>query len=226
MKPSIIVPLLNEAAALPSLLLHLRELSQFAHEIILVDGGSEDESASLIAAAGFHLYSSSRGRARQMNTGARSATGEALLFLHADTRLPDNAIQLVMQALEREKYAWGRFDVTISGQSPMLRIVSCLMNWRSLLSGIATGDMAIFVTRKAFDSVRGFPEQPLMEDVALSQSLLRISRPVRIRQRVITSGRRWESNGVWRTIFLMWRLRWAYWRGVPAEELANAYRSQ
>jgi len=163
-----------------------------------------------------------RGRARQMNAGAQACGGALLLFLHADTRLPEAADAMVRAALAVQ--AWGRFDVRIDGRPLMLRVVAALMNLRSRLSGIATGDQAIFVRRDVFEAVGGFPDQPLMEDIELSCRLLRVSRPACLRARVRTSGRRWEQRGVWRTIALMWRLRWAYWRGVPAERLAEAYR--
>lgn len=153
-----------------------------------------------------------------MNAGARVATGEALVFLHADTRLPENADQLIFQSLSSRQ--WGRFDVTIDSRHPLLKLVACAMNLRSRLTGIATGDQAIFVRRDAFP---GFPEIALMEDVALSKLLKRRGAPACLRQRVVTSGRRWESRGVLRTIFLMWRLRLLYFLGVSPERLARRY---
>ena len=163
-----------------------------------------------------------------MNAGAAVAQGDILLFLHADTLLPTSAEQAIENAMQRDggtkEYAWGRFDVRISGRSIMLWVVASLMNWRSRLSGIATGDQAMFVTRRAFESVGGFPDQPLMEDVELSKRLLALSRPICLTDRVVTSGRRWEAHGVWSAIWMMWRLRWLYWRGVPADELAKSYR--
>lgn len=221
---SIIVPMLNEAAALPRLLAQLAHWRTRGCEVVLVDGGSADDSAVLARAAGFTVVEAERGRARQMNAGAAKAGGEVLLFLHADTQLAADADASVRAALAEADREWGRFDVRITGRSPMLRVVATLMNLRSRLTGIATGDQAMFVRREAFEAVGGFPLQPLMEDVELSRRLLRRSRPACLRLRVATSGRRWEQRGVWRTIFLMWRLRWAYWRGVPAERLAEAYR--
>ena len=221
---SIIVPMLNEAAALPGLLAQLARWRTRGCEVVVVDGGSTDGSAAMARAAGFTVVDAERGRARQMNAGAALARGEVLVFLHADTQLPTEADAAVRGALADERCDWGRFDVRIAGRSPMLRVVAGLMNLRSRLTGIATGDQAMFVRREAFDAVGGFPLQPLMEDIELSQRLLRRSRPACLRARVTTSGRRWEQRGVWRTIVLMWRLRWAYWRGVPAEVLAEAYR--
>ncbi len=223
MKLSIIVPVLNEAQALPLLLERLLPMLRHGCEVIIADGGSDDGSAEIAQCAGFTLVRAAHGRARQMNAGAARASGAMLLFLHADTQLPDGAGALVAQALSGSQH-WGRFDVCIAGRPFMLQVVGRMMNLRSRLTGIATGDQAMFVTRAAFDTVGGFPDQPLMEDVELSKRLRAISRPVCITRCVTTSGRRWETHGVWRTILLMWRLRWQYWRGVPASQLAQAYR--
>ena len=161
-----------------------------------------------------------------MNAGARLAQGDMLLFLHADTWLPaDWDWAKMVEQLQHSGRQWGRFSVSIQGTHWMLPRIAWLINLRSCLTGIATGDQAIFVQQTAFFQVGGFPEQPLMEDVALSQRLLTLSPPLCLKERVITSGRRWEKQGVWQTIWLMWRLRWAYWRGVPASELAKEYRS-
>ncbi len=224
MKLSIIVPMLNESAELPGLIASLRGLARDGAEIIFADGGSQDDSAQVAAGNGFRVIRSPRGRATQMNAGAALATGQALLFLHADTRLPEGAARLIERALSDSRYLWGRFDVRIDGHARILRVVARMMNMRSRLTGIATGDQGMFVTRKAFDAVGGFPDQPLMEDIELSKRLLAWSRPACIAQCATTSGRRWESRGAWRTILLMWRLRWRYWRGVPAQVLAEAYR--
>ncbi len=219
---AIVVPMLDEAATLPALLVHLAGWRARGCEVVLVDGGSRDDSVAMARAAGLRVVVAERGRARQMNAGAQACGGALLLFLHADTRLPEAADAMVRAALAVQ--AWGRFDVRIDGRPLMLRVVAALMNLRSRLSGIATGDQAIFVRREVFEALGGFPDQPLMEDIELSRRLLRVSRPACLRARVRTSGRRWEQRGVWRTILLMWRLRWAYWRGVPAERLAEAYR--
>ena len=219
---AIVVPMLDEAATLPALLVHLAGWRARGCEVVLVDGGSRDDSVAMARAAGLRVVVAERGRARQMNAGAQACGGALLLFLHADTRLPEAADAMVRAALAVQ--AWGRFDVRIDGRPLMLRVVAALMNLRSRLSGIATGDQAIFVRREVFEALGGFPDQPLMEDIELSRRLLRVSRPACLRARVRTSGRRWEQHGVWRTIALMWRLRWAYWRGVPAERLAEAYR--
>lgn len=224
MKLSIIVPILNEADELPGLLAHLVPQAHHGTEAIFADGGSRDGSAGIVERAGFKLVRTADGRARQMNAAAGLATGDILVFLHADTRLPPDAATAITRALATRRHAWGRFDVTINGRPLMLHIISRLMNVRSRLTGIATGDQAIFMTRQAFDTIGGFPDQALMEDIEISKRLLKITRPACITRHVQTSGRRWETRGVWRTIVLMWRLRWDYWRGVPVEQLAKAYR--
>ena len=224
MRLSVVVPLLNEAQELPRLLDRLSRLARHGSEVIIADGGSEDGCADAAESAGFTVVRSAKGRGRQMNAGAAQASGDVLLFLHADTQLPDEAPMWIEQQLAHNRAAWGRFDVRISGRHFMLRVVSRLMNLRSRLTGIATGDQAMFLTRGAFDGVGGFPDQPLMEDIELSRRLLALCRPACISRCVTTSGRRWETRGVWRTILLMWRLRWDYWRGVPVQQLADAYR--
>ncbi|PKO29422.1 MAG: glycosyl transferase [Betaproteobacteria bacterium HGW-Betaproteobacteria-9] len=224
MRFSIVVPMLNEAPGLPRLLAQLCALERQGNQVLIVDGGSGDGSADLAMRAGLRVLSSPPGRVRQMNLGVAHATGDVLLFLHADTLLPEGALITVRRAMQKSGAPWGRFDVVIDGSHFMLRVVARLMNLRSRWTGIATGDQAIFVTREAFDAVGGFPDQPLMEDIELSRRLLQRARPACIGDPVVTSGRRWESRGVWRTVLLMWRLRWAYWRGAPAEQLAQRYR--
>ena len=221
MRLSIVVPTLNEAAGIAATLQHLQALRAAGNEVIVADGGSRDATPTLAAPLADRVIQSPRGRARQMNAGAAAAGGGALLFLHADTRLPADAVQAIEQALALR--AWGRFDVMIEGRSPWLVVVAGLMNLRSRLTGIATGDQGIFVTRAAFDAVGGFPDQPLMEDIKLSKCLKRLGPPACLQNRVTTSGRRWERHGVGRTVLLMWRLRFNYWRGVPAERLARRY---
>jgi rSAM/selenodomain-associated transferase 2 len=225
MKPSlsIVIPALNEAAGIEATLKALEPLRARGVELVLADGGSGDTTVAVARPWVDTVVDAPRGRALQMNAGAVRARADALMFLHADTRLPSLGDVLALQSLA-EGACWGRFDVRIEGRPRMLRVVAALMNLRSRLSGIATGDQAIFVIRAAFERVGGFPVQPLMEDIEISRRLKRLGRPACLRARVCTSGRRWEQRGVWRTIVLMWRLRWRYWRGVPAARLAEEYR--
>lgn len=219
---SIVIPVLNEAAGIAHTLTALASLRTRGVQVIVVDGGSTDGTVALATPLADSVIAAPCGRARQMNAGAALAMGDVLLFLHADTELPPFADQQVLDGLRQT--GWGRFDVTIVGAPRMLRLVALLMNLRSRWSGIATGDQALFMRRTLFDAVGGFPDQPLMEDIEMSRRLRGLSSPVCLRARVNTSGRRWESRGLWRTIFLMWRLRWRYWRGEPAAALAKAYR--
>ena len=215
---SVVIPALNEARSIGEALRALAPLRARGHEVIVVDGGSEDGTREIAAPLCDALLQAPRGRARQMNAGARAASGAALVFLHADTRLPANADEDIGRALGR--HAWGRFDVEIAGRHPLLPVVARAMNLRSRLTGIATGDQAIFVRREAFE---GFPEISLMEDIAFSKAMKRFGPPACLRSRVLTSGRRWEARGVLRTIALMWRLRLLYFLGAPPERLARLY---
>ena len=213
------MPALNEAAGIRAALEALAPLRAAGHQVIVADGGSDDGTPDLARPLCDRVASAPRGRAMQMNAGARVATGDVLIFLHADTVLPPDAPHAIFQATSTR--LWGRFDVDIEGRHPLLKLVAWSMNLRSRLTGIATGDQAIFVRRDAF---AGFAEIPLMEDIAFSQAMKRRGRPACLRQRVRTSGRRWESRGVLRTIFLMWRLRLAYALGADPARLAEKYR--
>ncbi|MGE0563181.1 MAG: TIGR04283 family arsenosugar biosynthesis glycosyltransferase [Pseudolabrys sp.] len=219
---SIVIPVLNEAAGIGPALARLGPLRRRGVEIVVADGGSNDGTAALAAPYCDQVVTAPRGRARQMNAGAAAATGDVLLFLHADTQLPGDADRLVLDGLRDSKHVWGRFDVRIDGP-PALTVVALMMNLRSRLTGIATGDQAIFVTREAFERAGRFPEIALMEDIALTAKLLDQSRPLCLRARAVTSGRRWQQHGVLRTILLMWRLRFAYWRGADPSDLARRY---
>ncbi|MGH8710027.1 MAG: TIGR04283 family arsenosugar biosynthesis glycosyltransferase [Burkholderiales bacterium] len=220
---SIIVPSLNEAAFIPGLVQHLQPLRARGCEVIVMDGGSADDTPALAAPHVDRMMIVEPGRAPQMNKGAAIARGEVLLFLHADTFLPENADKLILEALQCSGKNWGRFDARIAGGHPLLRVVEFMMNLRSRLTGIATGDQAIFVTHEMFNAVGGFPAIALMEDVALSRQLRRHGPPLCLRQKVATSARRWEGNGVVRTVFLMWWLRIAYFFGADPERLALTY---
>jgi rSAM/selenodomain-associated transferase 2 len=220
---SVIVPVLDEAAGIAATLQALALLRARGHEVIVADGGSSDGTPARCAGLADAVIAAPRGRARQMNAGAARAGGDVLVFLHADTRLPAEADTLIAQALAGGAH-WGRFDVRIEGRSAMLPVVATMMNARSRWTGIATGDQAIFVQRTPFERLGGYPDQPLMEDVELSRRLRAVGRPACLRERVVTSGRRWDSRGAWRTIVLMWMLRLRYWLGASPESLARAYR--
>ena len=222
MKLSIIMPLLDEAASVEAALRRLASYRQRGAEVIVVDGRSSDGTADLARPLADQVLESQRGRAAQMNAGAAAARGDVLLFLHADTRLPDGADHLILDGLSQSRRAWGRFDVRFD-DGGALRLVALMMNVRSRLTGICTGDQAMFITRAAFDSIGGFPPIPLMEDVTAATLLKRVSRPLCLHARVTTSGRRWRQHGIWRTILLMWRLRLAYYFGVDPDRLAKQY---
>ena len=220
---SIVMPVLNEAAGISAALQALAPLRARGHELIVVDGGSHDGTPGLAAGAADRVLVSPAGRARQMNKGAALARGDVLVFLHADTTLPAQAEALIAQALAGGA-RWGRFDVRITGERWMLRVIAVLMNLRSRLSGIATGDQAIFVERRLYETLGGYADQPLMEDIELCRRLRAVAPPACLHERVLTSGRRWQQRGLWRTVWLMWRLRWRYWRGDAPEQLAQLYR--
>jgi len=215
------MPVLDEAAVLGTALASLSPLAAAGAEVIVVDGGSRDSSLRIAEEHGCRVVSAPRGRAAQMNAGAQAARSDAFVFLHADTKLPGNALDAVRAGLAG--HSWGRFDVTIQGAGPLLALVAAMMNLRSRLTGIATGDQAMFVRRDAFERAGGFPAIPLMEDVALSGALKRLGPPACLVDRVVTSGRRWERHGTLRTILLMWRLRAAYAMGADPRALARAY---
>jgi rSAM/selenodomain-associated transferase 2 len=219
---SVIVPVLDEAADIADTLAALAPLRARGVEVIVVDGGSRDGTPELARPLVDRVLTAPRGRAAQMNAGAAAARGNVFLFLHADTRLPPQADRLIHDGLARGP-AWGRFDVRIDGARRLLPMVAAFMNTRSRVTGIATGDQAIFVTRAAFAASGGFPDIALMEDIALSRRLKRFGRPSCLRARVATAGRRWDSNGVIRTIVMMWRLRLAYRFGASPTTLARRY---
>ena len=221
---SVIVPVLNEAPAVTTLLADLRAALDPGDEIVVVDGGSTDGTPALAASGADRVLASRPGRSAQMNAGATAANGEWLWFVHADTRVPTTARQAIAAAVAAG-HAWGRFDIRLSGRHPLLRVIETMMNIRSRLAGTATGDQGIFVTRDAFGRVGGFPSIPLMEDITMSSRLKRVGPPACIRRpRLVTSSRRWEQRGIVRTVLLMWRLRLAYALGTPAERLAPRYR--
>lgn len=219
---SIIIPVVNEAPEITQLLERLQPLRAQGSEIIVVDGGSTDATLQLAAPLADRVCTAPKGRGSQMNAGAAIARGDTLLFLHADTRLPVAAPASIREAMERGA-AWGRFDVHIEGQAPGLALVAAMMNWRSRLTGIATGDQAVFVTSKAFTRVGGFPDIPLMEDIVFSKKMRALGRPACLDEKVATSGRRWEKHGVLPTILLMWKLRLRFFLGSSPHQLAREY---
>ena len=221
MQISIIIPTFNEASGIQKHLSALQPLRKEC-EIIIADGGSHDGTETLAKSSVDQLIESPKGRARQMNAGAIHARGDILLFLHADTFLPDNALPLIGKGIGNGA-CWGRFDIKLTGSKPMLKVIAQMMNWRSRLSGIATGDQALFVTRQAFDKVGSFPDIALMEDIAISKKLKKIGRPACLKEKVISSGRRWEKYGLFRTILIMWWLRLLYFLGTKPEYLSQLY---
>ncbi|MGM8884573.1 TIGR04283 family arsenosugar biosynthesis glycosyltransferase [Psychrobacter sp. 1U2] len=230
---AIIIPILNEADNLPHLFASISALNPSPQQVVLVDGGSKDNSiivakdilkalkADNKSSIDWQIIESKAGRAVQMNAGAALATSDILLFLHADTKLPTQAISEVITAIKNSK--WGRFDVKLNSRQPTLWLVSQMINLRSRFTSIATGDQAIFITRKLFEQVGGYPKQALMEDIELCKRLKGMTKPACLKTKVITSARRWQQHGTWRTIILMWQLRFDYWRGVSADNIKQRY---
>jgi rSAM/selenodomain-associated transferase 2 len=216
------MPMLDEAAEIEAALQALAPYRWRGVEVIVVDGGSSDGTPELARPLADCVIAAPRGRSLQMNAGAAAAQGDVLLFLHADTRLPDNADRLLLDGIARSGRAWGRFDVCFDSGS-LLALIAVMMNARSRLTGIATGDQALFVTRAAFESAGGFPAIALMEDVALSARLKRSGRPLALRAHVTTSARRWRAHGTLRTVLLMWRLRLRFFLGADPATLARVY---
>jgi rSAM/selenodomain-associated transferase 2 len=220
---SVIIPALNEAGAITVTLQALQPLRAHGHEVIVVDGGSHDLTVDLSRPLADRVIQARTGRATQMRAGAAVADGSVLWFLHADTTAPRNADRLILRALQHARTDWGRFDVQLSQTRPLLRCVAWMMNQRSRLSGIVTGDQGLFIRRELYDDLGGFPAIPLMEDIAFSRALRRHGRPARIQQPLVSSPRRWLRHGILRTILRMWVLRLAYFLGVSPEWLAAYY---
>ena len=218
---SVVIPALNEEKTIAATLTALMTLKP--HEVIVVDGGSSDGTREISAGTGATVITGTRGRARQMNAGAQQATGDILLFLHADTRLPRTAFGDIGAALKDPRYLGGHFDVNLDGDHWMLKVVGALINHRSRITKVGTGDQAIFVRREAFARVGGFPDIPLMEDIAFCRALKRLGRIACLRSKVVTSARRWEIEGVWRTIIKMWILKLLYLAGVSPVRLKRFY---
>ncbi|MCU7833774.1 MAG: TIGR04283 family arsenosugar biosynthesis glycosyltransferase [gamma proteobacterium symbiont of Taylorina sp.] len=219
---SIIIPVYNEADTIEDFLKKLQEFRQYGHEVVLVDGHSQDKTQELARPYVDRLISSAKGRARQMDLGAKMATGQVFLFLHADTQLPDSADLLILNSLARGKY-WGRFNIRLSGTNLLFRIIEKMMNWRSCLTGIATGDQAIYMSKMLYHDIGGFPQIELMEDIELCTRLIKWTKPDCLKQSVISSSRRWEKNGILHTVLFMWMMRLQYFFGVSAKQLQKKY---
>ena len=221
MRISVIIPVLNEENTIASTLHAVHALGP--HEIIVVDGGSTDRTRKISVQAGAKILMTGPSRARQMNRGALEATGDVLLFLHADTRLPASALRDIAAALSDPRYVGGRFDVELDSDRWLLKVVGFMISLRSRLSKVGTGDQAIFVRREVFAELGGFPDLPLMEDIAFCRMLKRAGKVACLRSKVVTSARRWEVDGVWRTILRMWTLKLLYLAGVSPARLKNFY---
>ncbi len=221
---SIIIPCLNEAAGIAEALGALAPLRARGAEVVVVDGGSSDHTIELARPLADQVVTATRGRAMQMNAGAAQARGDVLLFLHADCRLPARADDLIIDGLNRTQKTWGRFDVTLTGSHPLLHVIAAMMNLRSRVTSVSTGDQGLFITRSLFEAVGRFPQIVLMEDVALTKHLKHYGAPLKLRHHMTVSGRRWEKHGVLRTMLLMWRLRLQYWLGTDPGKLARAYQ--
>jgi rSAM/selenodomain-associated transferase 2 len=231
MRISVIIPTLDEERTIMTLLAHTVSLG--FDELIVVDGGSLDQTRQLVesykpsthlaAQSPLRLMTAPCGRARQMNEGAKASRGEILLFLHADTQLPDGAKTMIETALDDQQMVGGRFDVRFDRPSMWGTVISRMMNWRSRMSGIATGDQALFVRRPIFEQIGGFADIPLMEDIDFSRRLKRKGASAALTATVTTSFRRWERHGPLRTILLMWALRFLYWIGVSPHRLTKLY---
>jgi len=220
---SIIIPTFNEAETIGTCLDDLQDYRIQGHEIIVCDGGSSDNTANIARGKCDRFISVTRGRGSQMNTGAAEAHGDILVFLHADTRLPPAADRLIEMKLRNSE--WGFFSIRLDGQRLMFRIIETLMNWRSRLSHITTGDQALFIRRALFNSFNGFQDIEIMEDIAFSKTLKAAGLgPAVITIPVTTSSRRWEKQGIMRTILLMWSMRLAYFLGADPSTLARYYR--
>ena len=221
MRVSVIVPTLNEEKSIAATLAALMALQP--HQAIVVDGGSRDKTVEMSARAGARVIVAERGRARQMNRGAQEATGEVLLFLHADTRLPPSAWADIDNALSDRRCVGGRFDIDLQGDHPMLKVIGAMISYRSRLTKVATGDQALFVRAEVFSAMGGFPDLELMEDIAFCRALKRFGGVACLRSKVTSSGRRWETNGVCRTVFKMWILKLFYFVGVSPRTLKRFY---
>lgn len=220
---AVIIPVLNDATALEKNLKSWTSRRSRELAIITVDGGSEDDSFEIASSLSDHCLATQRGRATQMNAGAEIATSQYYLFLHADTFITEGGYRSLLECLQNTRPAWGFFLVSLNNPNPIYRIIEKMMNWRSTVTRVATGDQCLFVSTDAFEHVGGFEDAQLMEDVAISKRLRQLAQPSIIKMPVQTSTRRWEKHGVVKTILLMWLLRAAYFLGVSPERLHRLY---
>ena len=225
MKVSIIIPSLNEGPQLKNFLETIQIWRSEGHEVILVDGGSDDKSNASLGALADTIIKTLPGRAIQMNEGAKHAQHEILFFLHADSTPGKNTLCALTRGLEKSKRVWGRFDIRLSGSHWMLRTIETMMNLRSRLTGIATGDQGIFVCRDIFEQINGYASIELMEDIEISKRLKKFSRPLCLANYITTSSRKWEQKGILKTMMLMWLMRLAYFLGVSPRRLSSIYYS-
>ena len=223
-KLSIIIPTLNEAESIIQTLTPLQSLRQAGHEVWVVDGGSTDNTQIITRPLCNGVIQSRKGRAIQMHAGANHACNEILLFLHADTRLPDKLPSL-FQRFEQQRYFWGHFRLQLSNTAYFYRVLAFFINQRTRLSQIATGDQCIFISRSLYQTIGGYPQIPLMEDIAISKRLKKYTPPICLIPPVVTSSRRWEKHGRVKTILIMWLLRGLYAIGISPKYLARWYQS-
>lgn len=219
---SIIIPAFNESIHIEQCLRELQGLRKQGHEVIVVDGGSEDNTIVLASPLCDHVVQSKKSRAIQMNAGAEKAKGDIFMFLHADTVLPRELPELFFKLQSMEK-KWGRFDIRLTGQHFLFRIIEKCISIRSRLTSIATGDQVIFIGKELFNDIKGYPEIALMEDIAISRLLKKELKPVCFREKVVSSSRRWEKQGIVKTILKMWLLRLLYFFHVDTHKLKNIY---
>ena len=223
LKLSIIVPVLNEAQFLSRQHNLFKSLLREGHEIIIVDGGSEDKSVLIARSVDCETFITKASRGYQLHFGAMKSKNDTLLFMHADTLLPESATALISNVLTRSKKHWGRFDVSFNNSNLIFSIIAWFMNKRSCLTGVVTGDHAIFVNRDIYIRSGGFEDIPIMEDIEISKRLKKFSMPICLHDKVITSSRKWEAQGIIRTILKMWILRLLYFCGIPPRKLERLY---
>ncbi len=220
---SIIIPVLNEEATVEQFLTPLtHQCKEHGYELLIVDGGSTDNTVAIAEHYGRVIHSA-KGRATQMNMGAKIAQGDVLLFLHADTLLPHTAFAAIEQVLTSSKVVAGAFRLRFDCDSLPYKLVAFSTNLRSRLSNIFTGDQAYFVRTESFRAVGGYPDQPLMEDLEIIAPLRKIGNVVLLPQYVTTSARRHQKIGLLRSVLFMWYLRTLYTFGTSPLRLQQMY---